>query len=76
MSDTNEQQTTQTESRFDLLTPEQLAQQLNVTTRTLQRWHVQRDGPPRVEIGRQIFYRTSSLDVWLSSRERGRKVGK
>jgi hypothetical protein len=52
-----------------LLNPEQLAQQLNVTTRTLQRWEVERIGPPRVVIGRRIFYRLASVDAWLISRE-------
>ena len=55
-----------------LLTPEQLAQQLGVTTRTLSRWEVQRIGPPRVVIGRQIFYRIVSVDAWLLSREQRR----
>jgi predicted DNA-binding transcriptional regulator AlpA len=55
-----------------LLTPEQLAQQLGVTTRTLSRWEVQRIGPPRVVIGRQIFYRIASVDAWLVSREQRR----
>jgi hypothetical protein len=55
-----------------LLKPEQLAEQLNVTKRTLQRWEVERIGPPRVVIGRQIFYRIASVDAWLISREQRR----
>jgi predicted DNA-binding transcriptional regulator AlpA len=67
-TETNEQTT----SPFGLLLPEQLATHLGVTTRTLQRWEVQRMGPPRVVIGRQIFYRITSVDAWLESREKRR----
>jgi hypothetical protein len=67
-TETNEQ----TPSLFGLLTPEQLASHLDVTTRTLQRWEVQRMGPPRVVIGRQVFYRITSVDAWLESREKRR----
>lgn len=56
-------------SIFGLLTPQQLASQLNVTGRTLQRWELSRIGPPRVVIGRQIFYRVSSVEKWLEERE-------
>jgi hypothetical protein len=55
-----------------LLKPEQLAEQLNVTTRTLQRWETERIGPPRVVVGRQIFYRIASVDAWLISCEQRR----
>jgi predicted DNA-binding transcriptional regulator AlpA len=52
-----------------LLTPEQLAQEMGVTVRTVQRWHFQRQGPPRVVIGRQIYYRIESVKAWLAARE-------
>ncbi len=68
ITETNEQPT----PIFGLLTPEQLATHLGVTTRTLQRWEVERMGPPRVVIGRQVFYRTASVDAWLQSREKRR----
>lgn len=54
------------------VTPPQLAQQLGVSKRTIARWEVQRIGPPRVVIGRQIFYRVVSVDAWLVSREQRR----
>jgi len=62
-------ETQQTAGLFGLLTPEQLAKQLNVTTRTLQRWELQRTGPIRVVIGRQVFYRVTTVEAWLASRE-------
>jgi DNA-binding transcriptional MerR regulator len=54
------------------VTPQQLAKQLRITRRTLSRWEVQRLGPPRVVVGRQIFYRTSSVLAWLESHEQRR----
>jgi len=52
------------------LTPKDLAQALGVSERTLGRWHQFRQGPPRVEIGRKVFYRLESVSAWMVSRER------
>jgi len=46
-----------------------LAKELNVSTRTLERWHVLRVGPPRTAIGRTILYRRESVLEWLRARE-------
>ncbi len=46
-----------------------LAKQLDVHVRTLHRWHLKRIGPPRVSIGRQIFYTRSGLLKWLDRNE-------
>ena len=48
---------------------EQLAEQLEKSERTLDRWHALRIGPPRICIGRTIFYDIRSVRAWLSSRE-------
>jgi hypothetical protein len=61
--------TQQAKNLFGLLTPQQLAEQLGVTVRTLQVWQVKRTGPPVVQAGRQVYYRTSSVEAWLASRE-------
>lgn len=50
-------------------TPEQLAAELGISVRTLHRWHTARQGPPRVVLGRVIFYRRSSVLAWIESRE-------
>ena len=50
-------------------TPEQLAAELGISVRTLHRWHTARQGPPRVVLGRTIFYRRSSVLAWIASRE-------
>jgi DNA-binding transcriptional MerR regulator len=55
---------------FGLLTPQQLAEQLGVTVRTLQLWQVKRTGPPVVQAGRQVYYRVTSVEARLALRER------
>lgn len=51
------------------VTPEQLAEELGISVRTLHRWHTARQGPPRIVLGRIIFYRRSSVLAWIESRE-------
>jgi len=50
-------------------TPERVAELLGVTTRTLARWHAARIGPPKIKIGKKIFFELGQLPDWLSSRE-------
>ena len=52
------------------LTPKDLAQALGVSERTVARWHRFREGPPRVEFGRKVFYRLESVSAWIASCER------
>ena len=52
------------------LTPKNLAQALGVSERTVARWHRLREGPPRVEFGRKVFYRLESVNTWIASCER------
>jgi hypothetical protein len=51
------------------LRPHDLARQLGVSIRTLDRWHAQRIGPPRCMIGRLILYRVTAVRDWMMSRE-------
>jgi predicted DNA-binding transcriptional regulator AlpA len=51
----------------------EMAKQLGVSQRTLARWEARRIGPPRVVIGRQIFYRLASVFAWLESKEAKQK---
>lgn len=57
----------------DLIEKHETAKEFAISTRTLDRWHVQRTGPPRVLIGRKVFYRRSSLIEWLQAQEESRK---
>ena len=56
------------------LTPQQLAEELSTTTRTLIRWHNLRIGPPRVQVGRTILYKRSSVESWLESRQQNPSI--
>ena len=58
------------------LTEAQLAKQLRRTQRTLQRWHVSRIGPPRIELGRLILYSAASVRAWIQSQERSVRRGR
>ena len=51
------------------VTPKDLARALGVSERTVARWHRFREGPPRVEIGRKVFYRLESVNAWIASCE-------
>jgi hypothetical protein len=47
-----------------------LAKELNVSKRTLERWHALRLGPPRTAVFRTILYRREAVRLWLLSREK------
>jgi predicted DNA-binding transcriptional regulator AlpA len=51
------------------VTPKRLAKALGVTERTIARWYHFREGPPRVKVGRKVFYRLESVNAWLESCE-------
>jgi len=53
----------------DLLTADDIAVLLNVSRRTLSRWSRLRKGPPRVKVGRSVFYRRHSVEEWFLSLE-------
>ncbi len=53
----------------DLLTPEDAAQHLGVSARTLATWRsTGRHALPYVKVGARVRYRRTDLDAWLSSR--------
>jgi hypothetical protein len=55
----------------DFLGQEEFARQLGTSLRTVRRWDSLRIGPPKVVIGRKIFYRREAVQDWLRSREDG-----
>lgn len=57
------------DDQHKLLTISDAAEILSVSRRTLSRWARLRKGPPRIKVGRSIFYRRSSLERWLVSLE-------
>lgn len=55
--------------RDELLTPDELAEQMAVTRRTVERWHARRIGPPRIKVGKNVFYRRDAVRSWLLASE-------
>jgi len=49
----------------DYLTKDELARELRRSTRTLDRWHTRRVGPPRTRAQKLILYKKSSVAKWL-----------
>lgn len=47
-----------------------LAKELGRSERTLERWEVQRTGPPITYIGRTPYYKIESVEVWLKGLEK------
>jgi Helix-turn-helix domain len=74
----------------DYLTRADLAVELGLNERTLERWQRRNSGPPLCRMGRQILYRRQAVLAWLQVQERepsvrtyhpkgrstGRKVGR
>lgn len=51
-----------------LLTPRDLASQLNVSEPMLATWRYRGDGPPFVKVGRSVRYRPEAVAAWLDAR--------
>ncbi len=49
----------------DYLTKDELARELRRSTRTLDRWHTRRVGPPRTRAQKLILYKKSHVAKWL-----------
>lgn len=54
----------------DLLTKDQVAKRLDISLRTLNRWHAEGDGPPLIKVGRKTFYFEKDVLLWLQNRKR------
>lgn len=51
------------------MTPNDAADYIGVSARTLSRWHLQRVGPPRIRIVGRVFYRRAALVDWMIRNE-------
>ncbi|NYF16034.1 excisionase family DNA binding protein [Microbacterium sp. AK009] len=51
-----------------LLTPEDLADYLNVSLRTIEGWRLSRKGPAYVRMGKHVRYRADRVESWLGER--------
>jgi excisionase family DNA binding protein len=54
----------------ELLTQQQLADELQVSVRTLERWRQEGTGPAFIRVGRSPRYRRSDIDAWLERQRR------
>jgi excisionase family DNA binding protein len=54
----------------EYLTREQLAEELEVSPRTLIRYELEPDGLPSVRIGAKVRYRLSDVQAWIDRRTR------
>ena len=62
----------QTTIEQNLLRPEETAQALSTSLRTLARWRSSGDGPPWFQVGRSVFYRTTDIQEWVDQQLEGR----
>jgi hypothetical protein len=53
----------------DYFAENELAAELDVTVRTIQRWRADREGPPVTFIGNRPVYSKASVRAWLKNRE-------
>ncbi len=51
----------------DYLTPAQVAEELGVNPRTLDRWYQLRRGPVRTRIGKRVLYARQDVADWLAA---------
>lgn len=49
------------------LTTTEAARQLSVTTRTMERWRAQKEGPNYFRIGGRVYYTQAAVDQYLAS---------
>jgi hypothetical protein len=52
-------------------TKPETARELDVCEKTLDRWHLDKMGPPRTKLGRTVLYKKSSVAAWLAKQEPG-----
>jgi len=49
------------------LTPEELAEELNVPMKTLYVWNHKRKGPAFTRVGKHVRYSRTAVDEWLAN---------
>lgn len=48
---------------------DETASRLEIKVQTLRAWAARRKGPPRVKIGRSVYYRPEAIQAWLAKQE-------
>jgi predicted DNA-binding transcriptional regulator AlpA len=54
----------------DIMLPPEVARMLHCHPLTLLRWHNMRKGPPRIKIGRKVYYHRRDVDEYLRAESR------
>jgi len=54
----------------EILSKAQAAELLDVSERTLTRWHAEGSGPPVSKHGRKSYYFKASVIAWIKAKER------
>lgn len=52
-----------------LMTKAEAAKQLRHSTRSLDRWHTDRTGPPRFLVGGMVVYDRGDVNAWLAAQK-------
>ncbi len=52
------------------ITQTQLAELIDVSERSLERWRVEGTGPAFLKAGRKVLYRPDDIDQWLAASRR------
>ena len=60
----------------DYLTPDQLAEELGKSVRTIARWDGLRIGPPKTLIGKKPYYRREGVRQWMLRQEQAQARAK
>lgn len=55
--------------RERLASPDELAEHLGVTVKTLAQWRYLGTGPKFTKAGRSVRYRWADIDAWLKTRD-------
>lgn len=58
----------------DYVTREELAEELRVTTRTLDKWAWLRRGPAKIKMGGRCYYHRADVLAWLEAQRNAQKV--
>ena len=53
-----------------LVTRDDLARHLGISTDTLARWEGRGTGPTSIKVGRRVLYRAATVNAWLRGLER------
>ncbi|WP_201312900.1 helix-turn-helix domain-containing protein [Dyella sp. EPa41] len=51
----------------DYVSREELAKELKVTTRTLDKWAWLRNGPVKIKIGSRCYYHRADVNAWIEA---------